>query len=305
MKKAVLFLIFNRPDTTERVFKAIRRAKPPRLYIGSDGPRSTKEGERDVVEKTRRLILDNIDWECEVRTFFRDENLGCGKAVSSAITWFFENEEDGIILEDDCLPSQSFFKFCEELLEYHKNNKRVMHISGDQFVPDFDNGASYYFAKIQHVWGWASWADRWQNYEFNLKDYDEKNVEKFSSNENVQNYWLNILNRMKRGEINTWDYQWTFKVIERDGLCINPSKNLISNIGFGENSTHTSDVDNPLANLPVNEIEEIMHPENLGIDQSAVNYIYSNHFGIDFNTSVKKKQSFFCKLKSKIKSFKL
>lgn len=293
MNTPILFLIFNRIDTTSRVFEKIKEAKPPRLYIASDGPRLHKDGESDIVKKTRKMVLDGIDWGCEVKTLFRDENLGCGKAVSSAITWFFENEPEGIILEDDCLPSKSFFSYCETLLDYYRDNKCVMHISGDQFVADFDNCYSYYFAKIQHVWGWASWADRWKQYKFDLKDYDEKNVEKFSENKNVQNYWRVILNKMKKHEIDTWDYQWAFKVVEMDGLCINPSKNLISNIGFGENSTHTSDKDNPLANMQVYEIETIIHPKVVSINQTAVDYIYKHHFNINFDSDFKENKNLF------------
>lgn len=287
MKKAVLFLIFNRLDTTRRVLAEIRKARPPRFYIACDGARKNREGEAEVVAELRKFVLDGIDWNCEVKTLFREENLGCGKAVSGAITWFFENEEDGIILEDDCLPNPSFFRYCEELLDYYKDNKKIMHITGSQFIPNFDNGASYYFAKIMHCWGWASWRDRWAQYNFSLKDYEEDNIKNFSRNRNVQNYWLNILKKMKNEEINTWDYQWVFKIVEKDGLCINPAKNLISNIGFCESSTHTADKNNPYANLPTYDLGKIVHPPKVEIDQKAVDYIYQHHFGISFKIPLK------------------
>lgn len=283
MEKAVLFLIFNRPETTKRVFEEVRKAKPPRLYIASDGPRSEKSSETEIVEKLRKTILSAIDWDCKVETLFREKNLGCGKAVSEAITWFFKQEKDGIILEDDCLPNRTFFNFCEELLDYYRDNKKVMHISGDQFVPNFNNGASYYFSKIQHCWGWASWADRWSEYDFSIQEFTGKDIKNFSENEKVQNYWLDILNKMKRKEIDTWDYQWVFAIVLKNGLCINPAKNLISNIGFGENSTHTPDNNNPLSKMPTYGIENIIHPKKVEIDKKAVDYIYKNHFGIDFN----------------------
>ena len=117
LNTAVLFLVFNRLDTSKQVFQAISQAKPPRLYVAADGARVSKEGESEKVQAVRDYIMQNIDWKCEVKTLFRDENLGCKYAVSGAITWFFQNEEQGIILEDDCLPNQSFFWFCEELLE--------------------------------------------------------------------------------------------------------------------------------------------------------------------------------------------
>jgi glycosyltransferase involved in cell wall biosynthesis len=282
MKKAVLFLIFNRPETTQKVFEAIRAAKPPRLYIASDGARLGKDGELEEVEKTRNLILDNIDWKCEVKTLFRDKNLGCRKSVSSAITWFFEQEKDGIILEDDVLPNKSFFKFCEELLDKYANNKKVMHIAGHRYAPNFIDNSSYYFAKIQHCWGWASWADRWKYYGTDLNSYSEENLKKFSSNLSVQKYWKDILSKMQNNEIDSWAYQWAFKVVEREGLCINPSENLVSNIGFGEKGTHTIDENNPFANLVTYEIKEIIHPNKIELDQKAVNYIYQDHYGINF-----------------------
>lgn len=282
MYKPVLFLIFNRPDTTQRVFEAIRKAKPPRLYIASDGARNNKEGEREIVNEVRQYVLNHVDWECDVKTLFREENLGCRNSVSGAISWFFKNEKDGIILEDDCLPNQSFFKFCEELLDYYKDDKRIMHISGNQFVPDFKEEVSYYFAKIQHCWGWASWADRWIYYGDDLKQYNDKNIAKFSKDYSVQMFWKDILEKMKKNQIDSWAYQWTFKIIEKNGLCINPSKNLISNIGFGEKATHTSNPDHAFANLPTYDIGNIVHPNVKIIHQDAVDYIYKHNFGVPF-----------------------
>jgi hypothetical protein len=286
-KTPILFLIFNRPNVTKRVFEVIRKTKPSRLYIASDGPRKDKKGESELVKQTRDLVLDNIDWNCKIVTLFRDKNLGCGRAVSGAITWFFNQEAEGIILEDDCLPNQSFFLFCEKLLDHYRENKNIMHISGDQFIPDFNNGASYYFAKNMHCWGWASWADRWKDYRFNLVNYDEKNLEKISDNKMVQSYWLNYLKQMKDGYINTWDYQWLFKIFEKEGLCINPSKNLVSNIGFGEYSTNGFKEDNPNVNLPTFEIKEIVHPKEIRIDKKAIDYIFRIHYGINSEKVVK------------------
>ena len=158
MTPAVLFIIFNRPETTQRVFDAIRLAKPTRLYIAADGPRENKTGEKELCEQARK-IAQNVDWDCEVKTLFQKENLGCGKAVSHAISWFFENEDMGIILEDDCLPHQSFFKYCEELLEKYKNNDRIGIISGNNFQKKRKIGSfSYYFSDIVNIWGWATWA---------------------------------------------------------------------------------------------------------------------------------------------------
>jgi len=152
-KTPILFLIFNRPDTTKRVFAKIKKVRPKFLYIAADGPRN--KDEMILTEKVRKLVIKSIDWDCQVKTLFRENNLGCGKAVSSAIDWFFKNEEMGIILEDDCLPDLSFFYFCEEMLKKYKSNPKIMHISGDNYLPDFSLtiDESYFFSKYIHIWG--------------------------------------------------------------------------------------------------------------------------------------------------------
>lgn len=279
MNKPILFLIFNRPDTTQKVFEQIRLAKPQRLYLASDGSRASKEGEAETVATVRKWVLDNIDWPCEVKTLFREENLGCGKAVSGAITWFFSQEESGIILEDDCLPNQSFFKYCEELLDRYKDDKRIWHIAGDNPLGEWDCNSSYYFSKIQHCWGWASWADRWQEYDFDLKNYSPENIKNFSDDKYVQRYWANILTKMQNHEIDTWDYQWTLKTVENKGLCINPTRNLVSNIGF-EGTHYSNSQSYSRLNTKTYEIENIIHPENIDFNQDAVNQIYEKVFGI-------------------------
>src|SRR4030042_6453503 len=148
----VLFLIFNRPDTTEKVFDEIRKAKPKKLFVAADGPRQDKQGEKEKVGRARQIVIDGIDWDCEIKTLFRDKNLGCKVAVSSAINWFFENEEMGIILEDDCLPHQSFFRFCGELLEKYKDDERIMVISGENLLFGRKRtNYSYYFSRYYHI----------------------------------------------------------------------------------------------------------------------------------------------------------
>lgn len=274
MKKALLFLTFNRLDTTKLVFEQIKIAKPPRLYLASDGPRADKEGEKELVESIRKYILDNIDWDCEVKTLFREENLSCGKAVSSAITWFFEQEEDGIILEDDCLPDQSFFSFCETLLDYYKDNKRIWHIAGACLLNNIECDASYYFGKIMHCWGWASWADRWKYYKFDVNEYDEKIVKHLSKKREVQSYWLKILQEMQRYKINTWDYQWMFAITNQKGLCITPCKNLVSNIGF-IGAHFNEEMANAQLNKKTYAIEKIIHPEVIDFNEDIIEKVYT------------------------------
>lgn len=243
MKKPVLFLIFNRPDTTKKVFESIREYQPKELYIAADGPRLEREGEKELCEETRK-ITEKIDWNCKVKTLFREKNLGCRDAVSSAITWFFENVEDGIILEDDCLPNQSFFRFCEEMLDKYKDNEKIMHIGGNNFqLGKYRPEADYYFSKLNHVWGWATWKDSWFKYDNEMKDLEnfikDKKIETIFKNKKIRKNWINNFIKTKDREINTWDYIWTYSIWNENGLAILPSVNLVQNIGFDSRSTHT------------------------------------------------------------------
>lgn len=267
MKTAILFLIFNRPDTTFRVFETIRQAKPPRLYIAADGPRENRPGEKELCIETRSII-NKIDWECEVKTLFRKTNLGCGKAVSQAITWFFENEEEGIILEDDILAHPDFFPYCEELLSKYRDNESVRFISGRNHLYDKRvNNDSYYFSSINHVWGWATWRSAWQIYSFDLSNLNEKKfnkaLNKYYSKRIYKNYWKIIFFQMKNYMIDTWDYQWTISLIYNNSLCIVPNVNLIQNIGFGIDATHTFDVDNKVSEYKGKSILPLVHPSEI------------------------------------------
>ncbi len=257
----------------------IRRIALISLTRRSDGAREHKVGEKQAVEEVRNYILKNVDWECELHTKFNDSNLGCGLGVSTAVSWFFDNEENGIILEDDCLPHASFFSYCETLLDYYKDNERVLHIGGNHFL-DFEYGnASYYFATIEHCWGWASWARAWKYFNLSLDKYPQVLIEErlfnFYNDNNMRRYWLDIYTKMRNKEIDTWAYPWSLSIIANDGLAINPNKNLVSNIGFDGSGTHTFGKDNPNANLPTEDIGTIIHPKeikrSLFIDEKIMN----------------------------------
>jgi len=247
LNTAVLFLVFNRLNTTEQVFEAIREAKPPRLYIAADGARPNIEGEAEKIEAVRDYIIQNIDWECEVKTLFRDENLGCKYAVSDAITWFFENEAQGIILEDDCLPSQSFFWYCEDLLEQYKNDQRIFLISGYNKQNQWKiEDESYFFSNYGGIWGWASWSRAWKHYDVDMKDIHEfmrKNnfVNLLGKTQGLQRQKM-IFDSIIIKDINSWAYQWGYARHKNNGLACVPSMSLIENIGFGEDATNTSGV---------------------------------------------------------------
>jgi len=241
----VLFLVFNRLETTRRVFNSIKKAQPPRIYIASDGPRENVNGENEIVETVRGYILENIDWDCEVKTLFREKNLGCKYAVSNAISWFFKNEEQGIILEDDCLPADSFFQFCEELLNKYKNEESIYLISGDSRGPDsILMQEDYCLCKYPLIWGWASWANVWNKYDPEISDWP--NNRKYLSNlvskhNSSRKFWVDTWDKIYQNQIDTWDYQLTYLLLKNNGKCIVPRLNQVSNIGFGDNATHTFD----------------------------------------------------------------
>jgi hypothetical protein len=243
----VLFLVFNRLETTKQVFEAIRQAKPTKLYVGADGARLHKVDEVEKTKLVREYVLGNIDWPCEVFTLFRDQNLGCKYAVSGAINWFFENEEMGIILEDDVLPDMSFFRYCEELLIKYKDVSDIKMISGTCYAPHLINGSnSYLFNRYANIWGWATWKRAWNSYDPELVSWpDIKNTNFLLETGNFYNdfkrYWTKMLDNTYRGIINTWDYQWQYTIWLNKGICISPTVNLIENIGFDDNSTHAFD----------------------------------------------------------------
>lgn len=240
----VLFLVFNRINTVIQVFEQIRKAKPPRLYISADGARSDREGEVEKVKNVREYIIQNIDWECCVKTLFRDYNLGCKLAVSSAISWFFENEERGIILEDDCLPSQSFFWFCEELLQKYENDKRIFLISGYNRQNSWkEDKNDYFFSHFGGIWGWASWRRAWDYFDIEIKDIDdfikENHFENLLGKKNGKKRQSDIYESVIVKKMSVWDYQWAYARHKNSGMACVPSLSLVQNIGFGEDATHT------------------------------------------------------------------
>jgi len=294
LNTAVLFLVFNRPDTTKQVFEAIQQAKPPRLYIAADGARESKEGESETVKAVREFVMQNIDWECEVKTLFRGENLGCKMAVSGAIDWFFDNEEMGIILEDDCLPSQSFFWFCEELLERYKDDMRVWNVGGYKFPHLNGDEYSYNFSRYTHIWGWASWANRWKYYDVTLSQYKENkkllNEYEFFRENFENSSRIKILDKVVSGEIDTWDYQWNFTVRINNGLSIRPSVNLIANIGFGEEATHTLGDNKEIENNTASQISlPLNHPEFIMIYKKDDEIFGKNNLVHGFLSRIKRK----------------
>lgn len=278
---SILFLIFNRPDTTQRVLDEIRRAKPAKLFVAADGPRKNNEGEAERCRAVRDII-NQVDWDCEVYKNYSDVNLGCKIRVSSGLDWFFENVEEGIILEDDCLPSQSFFWFCHELLKHYRNDTRVMHIDGNNFQFGIQRGnASYYFSKYNLIWGWASWRRAWKFYDVNVKSFEsfekENQIRSIFRTKHEQKYWMKIFRAAYHNKINSWDYQWVYSTMIASGISIHPNVNLVQNIGFGFHATHTTKADIKLKNNFANEIEfPLKHPRFVLINEDADKFTFKN-----------------------------
>ncbi|MET4107539.1 nucleotide-diphospho-sugar transferase [Hymenobacter sp. UYP22] len=282
LRTAVLLLIFNRPETTRRVFEAVRRARPPRLYIAADGPRTTHPNDPARCAEARAIVAA-IDWPCEVFTLFRTTNLNCGVGPASAIDWFFRQEEEGIILEDDCVPAPSFFRFCEELLAHYRHDARVMHIGGNNFSrearrPRPAGAESYYFSTQVNSWGWATWRRAWQHYDFQLSNFRE--LHRQGKLQGL--YGTRLENRYRLSKIasvldlpqppDVWDYQWHFAIVANSGLCIVPATNLVGNIGFGDQGTHTLNSTDEFADVPTTDAHfPLHHPSTILADRRRDN----------------------------------
>lgn len=241
----ILFVIFRRKDVTMRTFAAIKAAQPAKLYIACDGAREAVNGEQELVEATRQAVENAIDWPCEVHRRYQDHNQGCAKAVSSAISWMFETEEMGIILEDDCVAKASFFKFVREMLHRYKDDQRIGMVAGTNLVsskvtmPD-----SYCFSKYKACWGWATWKRAWSNLQLDMPWRDSGYYQSVIANNGFRakdkNYWKYRLNLIDANYVSSWDWPWYFCLAAQNQLCIFPSKDLIVNIGFDAEATHTS-----------------------------------------------------------------
>lgn len=238
----VVFIVFNRPDTTERVFQAIRQARPKKLMVIADGARVDKPGEAEKCAAVR-AIIDGVDWDCEVLKNYSEVNLGCGLRVSSGLDWVFSLVEAAIILEDDCLPHPSFFNFCAAMLEKYRDDPQIMHITGTNPLGKWQaDRQSYHFSYFGGIWGWASWRRAWQHYDFKMKSWSNPDVREKIRQVVKERYETSCktYREVYEGKVDTWDLQWNFARLSNFGLSIIPAVNLISNIGFGEDATHTT-----------------------------------------------------------------
>ena len=277
----ILFCIFNRPALTARVFEAIRARKPRALFIAGDGPRNLNpEDEANVA--AARQVVSNVDWDCDVHTRFQSKNLGCKNGMASAINWAFGHTEELIILEDDCLPDPSFFRYCESLLTRYRENESVMMISGNNFQPSRRSDASYYFSRWTHIWGWATWKRAWQNFDVDISTWPQlkqsKQLKSVFTNPVEYAHWSRTLDSQHAGNIDTWDFPWAYAVWSNNGISILPEKNLVTNIGFGGDATHTTDPASKLAGIPTCDVGKLLHPLNVELNQEADRYTWKSIF---------------------------
>ncbi len=283
----ILLLIFNRVDKVNVLVESLRLVKPTRLFVCADGPRNKEELES--CEKTRETI-SAIDWPCEVTTLFRENNLGCKNSVSQGISWFFDQVEYGIILEDDCIPNPSFFYFCNDLLFKYMDNDRVMHISATNLGSNSQLKEDYYFSSFPNIWGWATWKRAWNKYDVNMqawpKYYKNKLYLNFFNDEKMSKNWLVEFQSTYDGKINTWDYQWFFCCLLNDGLAIMPKNNMAKNIGFDSSGTHTFSTTHKFSRLKVVDQTFPLVHQSIVLRNFELDYQMQKNI---YNTSIKEK----------------
>lgn len=286
LETPITFIIFKRPHTTAKVFEIIRQIQPKKLFVIADGPRSDREGEAEKCAVTR-AIIEKVDWDCEVIKNYSEVNLGCARRVSSGLDWVFDNVEETIILEDDCIPHITFFQFCEELLEKYRNDSRVTSIAAQNAqLGQKRTDYSYYFSSYSHCWGWASWRRAWKNYDLHIKLWQE--VKKSNILDSILNdskavsYWESIFDSIYENPTGiTWDYQWTFACWMQGGLNIIPNVNLVQNVGLGADATNfNSNQEVSFINLPTEAIEfPLKHPPFIVRNLPADKFIQKTVYG--------------------------
>ncbi len=263
----VLFLNFNRPLHTQGVLERLRMLQPARLYVHCDGPRASHPSDAKNVADVRAILATQIDWPCELKTLFRTVNLGLREGVFDAINWFFQQETEGIILEDDCVPDPSFFRFCQGMLEQYRHDEQIMHIGGSNLAQKFTMHLpeSYVFSKFSFVWGWATWRRAWEKMSPSLDGLNEFEETKFSKqfvvNKLSRDYMLDKFQDTRQRKNNSWAYAWFYSILKNNGLCIVPKMNLVQNVGVGERTSTNTTGSNESARLQAGELDwPLIHP---------------------------------------------
>ena len=283
----VAFIIFNRPETTQKVFDVIKKAKPTKLFVIADGPRKDRSGEEVACNEVRSLT-EQVNWECEVFRNYSSENLGCKSRIVSGLSWVFEKTERAIILEDDCLPDLSFFRFCDELLEKYENDEKVRMISGNKVLYNYEPQMNYYFSRFVRIWGWATWKRVWKEYDENISYWTSLRnsdlLPRILKTKAAVNYWNTILDEVKSGIIDAWSLQLQLDQFKNNGLTVIPSKNLVINLGFDSaDATNTKGSGGLYQKMKLESIEfPLKHPDvikqNLEADEMEIKLFHKFGF---------------------------
>ena len=284
----VLFIIFKRKEISLQSFARIKKVKPTKIYIACDGARPFIKGEIDLVSNTRQAILDQIDWDCEVKTLFQDENLGCATGVYTAIDWLFKHEDTGIILEDDCVVQDSFFPYMEELLTKYKHDERIGMIDGANYIHSVHVPDSYCFSKYKSTNGWGTWKRAWKNMDMNMEWRKTIYMKSIISNMGFRSkdikYWKYRLKVIDHKQASAWDWQWYFTLAAYNQLSVFPKHSLVTNIGFGEGATHTTEKNIPINYIANKELEfPLSHPKYIVPFELFDNGFYNNNNTLFYN----------------------
>ncbi|MEL6930370.1 MAG: glycosyltransferase family 2 protein [Cyanobacteria bacterium J06600_6] len=295
LKTPVAFLIFNRPKNTQRVFDAIRKAQPAKLMVVADGHRGDRPGEAEKCAAAQAVIA-GVDWDCEVSTNYSAVNLGCRDRVASGLNWVFEQVESAIILEDDCLPDPSFFPFCETLLTRYASCSEVMGICGSNFLSTWKSRIqSYHYSYYFNCWGWATWRRAWQRYDLGIKSWSKLEVKaqiaNFIDHEAQFQSYSQAFDRNYLGKLNTWDFAFAFACLSHQGYLINSAVNLVSNLGFGEDATHTTaNANHIVANLPRHTAQfPLIAPKDFSLDRGYTNAQYNLVWDLSWQNKIRRK----------------
>jgi hypothetical protein len=287
----ILLIIYNRPDVLSSVFRIIQEIKPSKIFVAADGPKDNDMLDIAKCNQTRKVVEDNINWNCQVEKLYSDINLGCQLGPAKAIDWFFDNVDKGIILEDDCVADLSFFPFCAELLDKYQDDERIMMISGNNVISKWDNDASYVFSKIGSCWGWATWKRAWNKFDVHMKLFpkakENKIFTKIFKDINQAVYRELVCEKTFFKKIDAWDYAWTFARLHQSGLSIVPNVNLIKNIGFGTDATHTKNPDDKIAKAEVYSIDfPLKHPDFILSDDEFDSKVFYETINYRLNENV-------------------
>ncbi len=271
----IAYIVFRRPQHTRETFEPIRAYRPSKLFIIADGPRAPHPEDIDLCREVRDIVSD-VDWPCAVKCNFAEHNLGCELRVSSGLDWVFSMVDRAIVLEDDCLASPDFFSFCDVLLERYQDSESVWVVSGNSYQPQFKRGeGSYYFSKYPDIWGWATWRRAWCHYRHDLPFLDDwqnsDHWKKCFPTRFEQRYFHNVFHQALTRSVDTWDYQWTGCAIHGGGLAATPNANLVQNIGFDSEGTHTTDPTHAFR-YRITTLGPIVHPSEIAVDIEADEY---------------------------------